>query len=93
MKGRIGSLMSIDQAEQLAFSIFCTVDFLPEDIRRLEWTRFKISGELAMLSKQKMIEDTSALHEQSEYWIHTINDYLAGRTTISDRFKADIWHE
>ena len=90
VRNRIGSQMSIDDADQLAFSIFCTVDFLPEDMRLLEWTRSKISGELVSLAKQKMIEGTSSLHEQPEYWDHTITDYLAGRRTVTDLFATRI---
>ena len=91
VKTRFGGAIALEDASQLAYSIFCTLDSMPDDLREIEWTRLRISEEFATLATQGMIKDIDPTQATPGYWNQVTDDFLAGREEPSEEFRSRLY--
>jgi hypothetical protein len=90
---RFGETLSQEEARQLIFLIFCTVDWLPDDLRKEEWSRSTLSIEFAALSKEGFIRNTTPDQRETGYWNAIIDDFMFKRIDVDRQFSDAISHE
>ena len=89
---RFGGSLSQKEARQLIFLIFCTVDWLPDDIKKEEWSRSTLSIEFAALSQEGFIRDTTPEQKEAKYWNAIIDDFMFRRIERDIQFCDAIYH-
>jgi len=92
IRSQFGEKFTSEEARQLAFLIFCTVELLPTDLRGLRWDRTMIASEFVAASKEGMIGDASEEMQNPAYWSAAIDDFLLHSYkvdhTISSRLSS-----
>ena len=84
-------------AVQLFLWLYCTLDLLPEHLRRLELTRETLSETFSTLVKEGKIAPPSALFAAQvkktslspstpEYWNSLVMDFMAKRIDLDESF-------
>jgi len=92
VRSRFGGSLSQTEACQLIYLIFCTVDWLPDDIKNEEWSRSTLSIEFATLSKEGFIRDTIPEQKKAEYWNAIIDDFMFRRIERDSQFCDALYH-
>jgi len=90
VNSNFGSPMCAKDAEQLAFTIFCTLDYLPESFRTVIWDRARIADEFASLAQEGYLAADTPEHETSDYWSSTIDRFMSGEIEIDYEFRARL---
>ncbi len=89
IQSRFGTLGK-DDAIQLCLTIFCTLDFLPDDLKEIEWDRSKISSEFSLLAQQGLITEIDKNAEAESYWNEMITHFMTGKLKLRESFKAAL---
>jgi hypothetical protein len=89
---RFGETLSQEEARQLIFLIFCTVDWLPDDLKKEEWSRSTLSVEFANLSKEGCIRNATPDQKEAGYWNAIIDDFIFKRIDVDRQFSDAISH-
>jgi len=74
----------------LAFTIFCTLDYLPESFREIIWDRARIAAEFASLAQEGYLAAVTPAHERPDYWNSTIDRFISGEFSIDYGFRARL---
>ncbi len=82
--------MSVEEAEQLAFTIFCTLGYLPEILGDEIWDRAKIADEFAFLAQGGHLAAITQAHKNSVFWDSTITRFMSGELEIDYDFRARL---
>lgn len=82
--------MSVEEAEQLAFTIFCTLDYLPENLRAEIWNRARIADEFACLAQEGHLAAITQAHKNSEFWDSTITRFMSGELEVDYDLRARL---
>ena len=90
VRSNFGGSLTAKDAEQLAFTIFCTLDNLPVDFRNEVWDRAKIAREFSLLAEEGFFCDATLAHKQPEYWDATIDRFMSGKSEIDRQFRARL---
>ena len=90
VNSNFGASMCTEEAEQLAFAVFCTLDHLPETVRDVIWDRARIAGEFASLAQEGYIATATPAHEIPDYWSATIDRFLSGELVIDYDLRARL---
>lgn len=69
--------MCLEEAGQLAFTIFCTLDYLPESFRDVIWDRARIADEFASLAQEGYLAAVTPAHENPDYWNATMDRFIS----------------
>jgi len=90
IQSRFGASLSQDEARQLIFLIFRTVDWLPNDLRNAEWSRSSLSIEFSVLSIEGLIRDATSDQKESGYWNTVIDDFMCKRIDVDRQFCESL---
>ena len=90
VNSNFGGSISSEEADQLAFAVFCSLDYLPEIVRAEIWDRARIASEFASLAQEGYIAATTSAHEIPDYWSATIDRFLSGKLVIDYDFRARL---
>ena len=90
VKSIFGGSISSEEADQWAFAVFCTLDYLPETVRNEIWDRARIASEFASLAQEGYIAAVTPAHETPDYWSATIDRFLSGALVIDCDFRARL---
>jgi hypothetical protein len=90
VRANFGDVMSIKEAEQLAFTIFCTLDYFPEVLKKVVWDRARIASEFVALKKEGFLPDASAAHEDAAYWSAAIDRFIAKEIEVDWSLRAGL---
>jgi len=82
--------MTVKEAEQLTYLIFCTVSWLPDDLKNERWDRSKISSELAALSEQGLVRDITSAHQKPEHWNAIIDSFIFRKIIVDRGFQTRL---
>lgn len=80
--------MGAEDAGQLAFTIFCTLDYLPESMRHVIWDRARIADEFASLAQEGFISAITPAHMDPDFWSSTIDRFLSDELEVDYSFRA-----
>ena len=90
VRSNFSDSLRVEQAEQLAFTIFCTLDYLPESLRNEVWDRARISDEFAALAVDGYLADATPAHNSPDYWNATIDRFISGKLEIDEAFRSRL---
>src|ERR1051326_7113498 len=93
VRAEFGGTLTSRDAEQLAFLIFCTLDYLPQNLKAEIWDRARISSEFVSLTKSGFLSDVSPAHSDPAYWNATIDRFLAKKTEVDWSLRARLKNE
>lgn len=85
-----GGAMSVHEAEQLAFTLFCTLECLPENLREQKWDRARIAEEFASLAQEGYLCAVAPARRIPEFWSHTIDGFMSGEIEVDYDFRARL---
>jgi len=91
IQSKIGESISLDEASQLIFALFCSVGCLPDDLRRLVWDRAALASEFADLVREGIVLKASREHEDANYWDTTITQLLIDKTKVDFEFWKRLY--
>ncbi|MBK1884718.1 hypothetical protein JIN85_20065 [Luteolibacter pohnpeiensis] len=92
VRSRFGGSLSQEEARQLIFLIFCTVDWLPDDLKKEKWSRSTLSIDFAALSEEGFIRDTTPDQKKAEYWNAIIDDFIFRRIERDPQFCDTLYY-
>jgi len=82
VRSKFGAAMTREEAGQLIFAIFCSVDWLPGDLRKEVWSRSTLSSEFVALAKEGMLRDSDTAHEDVAHWNRIIDRFLSKQIEV-----------
>jgi len=90
VRSKFGGVLPARDAEQLAFLIFCTLDYLPIELKKEVWDRAKIASEFVALTKSGYLCDALPDHNDPKYWNATIDRFLSKKIEVDRTLGARI---
>ena len=90
VRSRFGGVLAVRDAEQLAFLIFCTLDYLPLELKEEVWDRGKIASEFVALTKSGYLCDALPAHNDPTFWNATIDRFLSKKIEVDRTLRAKI---
>ena len=91
IRSKFGDTLTAKDAEQLAFTIFCTLSCLPDRLKNVIWDRERIAQEFVALSNEGYLCDALACHRDRAYWDTVIDNFMSMKAEIDwslrDRLK------
>ena len=88
VNSNFGGSICAEDAEQLAVTVFCSLDYLPESFRDVIWDRTRIADEFASLAQEGYLAAATTAHESPDYWSSTIDRFMSGGIKIDYSFLA-----
>ena len=82
--------LCVEEARQLAYTIFCTLDYLPESLRNVIWDRSRIIDEFVTLAVEGYLVDATPAHKHPDYWNTTIDRFMSGKLQIDHDFRTRL---
>jgi len=90
VRSKFGGVLPARDAEQLAFLIFCTLDYLPIELKEEVWDRAKIASEFVALTNSGYVCDALPAHIDPKYWNATIDRFLSKKIELDQTLRARI---
>jgi len=90
VNSNFGGSISAGEAEQLAFTIFCSLDYLPCNIRDGKWDRERIAEEFASLAQEGYLAAITPSHKNPDFWGSTIDRFMNGEIAVDNDFRARL---
>jgi hypothetical protein len=91
IQSKLGETISREEANQLIFALFVSVDCLPDNLRSRVWDRAALAGEFVALVKEGIILDVDSSHEEADYWNSTITALLIDKKQFDLNFWSRIY--
>jgi hypothetical protein len=88
VQSTFGNQMSEDEAIQLCLFIFCTVEYLPTELKEIKWDRAKISTEFSILSQQGLISNPDDKATSASYWNDVITQFMMNKIERREAFRV-----
>jgi hypothetical protein len=92
IRTKFGGAISIEEANQLIFALFVSVDCLPDDLRGLIWDRTALASEFVALAKDGLVRGAGRSHEEKQYWSSTIDQILIDRNKCDSEFWKRLYN-
>jgi len=90
VRSKFGAAMTREEAGQVMFAIFCSVDWLPGDLKKKEWSRSTLSFEFVALAKEGLLRDSDTTDEDVAHWCRVIDQFMSKQIEVDWQFRKRI---